>query len=264
MKLYNPVKINSQSYYINDENQDSCYLIIGDNYALLIDLGDFKEPLLPTLKQLTDKEITVVCTHGHFDHIGTIKEFSNIYLSYDDKDIYFDNAQLIKDFPLIDFNQIKPLKAYQLFDLGNLIIEALPLPGHTPGSMIFIDRHNKTIYTGDAIGSGCALWMQLFHSTSLMNYQKSLKTTIAYLKRQGVNNSWRFWGGHNQQETQSKLAPFNKLDFDLMKNLECLCTKIINHEIIGIKNAAPTFDSNQAYYATYGKAEIIYQKNNLK
>ena len=26
------------------------------------------------------------------------------------------------------------------------------------------------------------------------------------------------------------------------------------------KNSAPTFDDNQAYYASYGKAEIIYQK----
>ena len=33
--------------------------------------------------------------------------------------------------------------------------------------------------------------------------------------------------------------------------------------IDGIKNSAPTFDDNQAYYASYGKAEIIYQKNSL-
>ena len=75
MKLYNTIKINNHSYYINDEDGDSCYLIIGNTHALLIDLGLFKEPLLPTIKNITNKELIIVCTHGHFDHIGTIKEF---------------------------------------------------------------------------------------------------------------------------------------------------------------------------------------------
>ena len=65
---------------------------------------------------------------------------------------------------MIDFNQIKDLKNHQQIELGNFEIEVLALPGHTPGSMIFLDRQNKCIYTGDAIGSGCGVWLQLFHS----------------------------------------------------------------------------------------------------
>ena len=103
MKLYNTIKINNHSYYINDEDGDSCYLIIGNTHALLIDLGLFKEPLLPTIKNITNKELIIVCTHGHFDHIGTIKD----------------------------------LKNHQQIELGNFEIEVLALPGHTPGSMIF-------------------------------------------------------------------------------------------------------------------------------
>lgn len=264
MKIYDSVKINDNSYYINDEDHDSCYLIIGDNQALLIDLGLFKEPLLPTIKQLTDKDIIVACTHGHLDHVGAMKEFDNIYLSHDDKNIYFDNAKLVENFPLIDFNQIKPLQPFQTFDLGNIIIEAIPLPGHTPGSVIFLDRFNRCLYTGDAIGSGCGVWMQLYHSTSLIPYQRILKETITYLEKQGVDNTWKFWGGHNLQATQSKVGPYNKLDLQLMKDLEQLCLKLINKEITGIKNAAPTYNGNQAYYASYNKAEIIYQENSLK
>ncbi len=55
MKLYNTIKINNHSYYINDEDGDSCYLIIGNTHALLIDLGLFKEPLLPTIKNILIK-----------------------------------------------------------------------------------------------------------------------------------------------------------------------------------------------------------------
>ena len=61
MKLYNTIKINNHSYYINDEDGDSCYLIIGNTHALLIDLGLFKEPLLPTIKNITNKELIIVC-----------------------------------------------------------------------------------------------------------------------------------------------------------------------------------------------------------
>lgn len=265
MKLYNTIKINNHSYYINDEDGDSCYLIIGNTHALLIDLGLFKEPLLPTIKNITNKELIIVCTHGHFDHIGTIKEFKEetIYLSHRDRDIYYDNAHIIKELSLIDFNQIKDLKNHQQIELGNFEIEVLALLGHTPGSMIFLDRQNKCIYTGDAIGSGCGVWLQLFHSLDLKTYHTALQQTIDYLEKQGVDDTWHFWGGHNQQEIQSKISAYNKLDFVLMKDLEQLCLKLINSQITGIKNSAPTFDDNQAYYASYGKAEIIYQKNSL-
>ena len=143
------------------------------------------------------------------------------------------------------------------------MVEVLALPGHTPGSMIFLDRQNKCIYTGDAIGSGCGVWLQLFHSLDLKTYHTALQQTIDYLEKQGVDDTWHFWGGHNQQEIQSKISAYNKLDFVLMKDLEQLCLKLINSQITGIKNSAPTFDDNQAYYASYGKAEIIYQKNSL-
>ena len=96
MKLYNTIKINNHSYYINDEDGDSCYLIIGNTHALLIDLGLFKEPLLPTIKNITNKELIIVCTHGHFDHIGIIKEFKEEYpqIKYQ---FYSGNADDIKE-----------------------------------------------------------------------------------------------------------------------------------------------------------------------
>lgn len=264
MKTYEAIKINEQSYYINDEDQNSCYLIIGDNQALLIDLGLFKKPLLPTIRSLTNKNVIVACSHGHIDHIGAINEFDNIYLSHLDKDVYYDNQKLQPNFKLIDFKNIKDLKPYQKFDLGQIIIEAIPLAGHTPGSMIFLDTKNHVIYTGDAIGSGCGVWMQLFHSLNLDTYKKNLKQAINYLEQIGVNQTWKFWGGHNQQESMSKVSPFNRLDFDLMKDMYQLCIKLLNHEISRELNQAPTFDHHQAFYTCYQKAEMIFQENSLK
>ena len=264
MKIYDAIKINDHSYYINDEDQDSCYLIIGEQKALLIDLGLFKEPLLPTIKSLTDKEIIVVCSHGHIDHIGAINEFNDVYLSHLDRDVFFDNQKLAPEFILPDFKQVHDLHSHQKFDLGGIEIEAVLLAGHTPGSMIFLDADNKTIYTGDAIGSGCGVWMQLFHSLKLSEYRDNLKQVINYLTDCNVDQTWKFWGGHNQQESMSTVSTYNRLDFDLMKDMYQLTNKLINKEITGIKNNAPTFDDHQAYFASYQKAEMIYQENSLK
>ena len=106
--------------------------------------------------------------------------------------------------------------------------------------------------------------MQLFHSLNLKTYQKNLKQAIDYLEKTGVDQTWKFWGGHNQQESMSKVSSFNRLDFDLMKDMYQLCIKLINHEITGVLNQAPTFDNHQAFYASYQKAEMIFQENSLK
>ena len=245
----------------------NCYIVINEmtSECFAVDMADCPQEFVKHIKDAGLCVKALLLTHGHFDHIGTIKEFKEetIYLSHRDRDIYYDNAHIIKELSLIDFNQIKDLKNHQQIELGNFEIEVLALPGHTPGSMIFLDRQNKCIYTGDAIGSGCGVWLQLFHSLDLKTYHTALQQTIDYLEKQGVDDTWHFWGGHNQQEIQSKISAYNKLDFVLMKDLEQLCLKLINSQITGIKNSAPTFDDNQAYYASYGKAEIIYQKNSL-
>ena len=209
----------------------NCYIVINEmtSECFAVDMADCPQEFVKHIKDAGLCVKALLLTHGHFDHIGTIKD----------------------------------LKNHQQIELGNFEIEVLALPGHTPGSMIFLDRQNKCIYTGDAIGSGCGVWLQLFHSLDLKTYHTALQQTIDYLEKQGVDDTWHFWGGHNQQEIQSKISAYNKLDFVLMKDLEQLCLKLINSEITGIKNSAPTFDDNQAYYASYGKAEIIYQKNSL-
>jgi glyoxylase-like metal-dependent hydrolase (beta-lactamase superfamily II) len=39
------------------------------------------------------------------------------------------------------------------FDLGNRTLEVLELPGHSLGSVAFLDAANRLVITGDVIGS---------------------------------------------------------------------------------------------------------------
>jgi glyoxylase-like metal-dependent hydrolase (beta-lactamase superfamily II) len=54
------------------------YLIEGSDRAILIDTGLGIAPIRPVAESLTDRPISVVNTHYHFDHIGGNTEFDDI------------------------------------------------------------------------------------------------------------------------------------------------------------------------------------------
>jgi glyoxylase-like metal-dependent hydrolase (beta-lactamase superfamily II) len=56
-----------------------------------------------------------------------------------------------------------------VFDLGGMVLEAISLGGHTPGSMVFYEQERHILLSGDAIGSG-AFWMQLPESLPLSQF----------------------------------------------------------------------------------------------
>jgi glyoxylase-like metal-dependent hydrolase (beta-lactamase superfamily II) len=57
-----------------------CYVLNGTDRCLLIDTGLGIENILDQVKTLTDKPITAVATHVHYDHIGGHKYFSDFYV----------------------------------------------------------------------------------------------------------------------------------------------------------------------------------------
>lgn len=58
---------------------DHCYLLEGDDRALLIDTGLGICDISAEVKKLTDKPVTAVATHIHWDHIGGHKYYADFY-----------------------------------------------------------------------------------------------------------------------------------------------------------------------------------------
>ena len=56
-----------------------CYLLEGDGRALLINTGLGICDISAEVKKLTDKPVTAVATHIHWDHIGGHKYFPDFY-----------------------------------------------------------------------------------------------------------------------------------------------------------------------------------------
>jgi len=214
------------------------YLIEGSQSALLIDTGMGPEDLSAFVSKLTNKPVIVALTHGHGDHSAGAKYFKEVYLDARDLKIAgnMGNAKILN------------LKEGQIFDLGGIKIETIAIPGHTPGSVAFLDRTNQCIFTGDGIGSG-SVWMQLGHSLSLEVYLSAVKKVEAMLPSFKL-----IWYGHEEQ-LKEKPAPAQYLA-DMKKAAE----RILAGET---GEASPSGGNDKALALRNGTANIVYDPGKL-
>ena len=140
------------------------HLLIGSERALLIDPTWTHLPLRKYIEEcVTDKPLSVACTHSHLDH-------TNAAWMFDDLPIYMSAIawEEIQDrrtksdaegggwrgHPHGSYvPQI--LKPGDIIDLGDREIEILPYEGsHSLGSLLYLDRKYGILFTGDEIECG--------------------------------------------------------------------------------------------------------------
>ncbi len=145
------------------------YLILGSHSALLIDTGCGLFPLTPILDELiSKKQLLVINTHSHFDHIGGNYEFKEILVhKYEVKsaskpfDITFlqdSPKEITKRYEKINYTikpgkHIKPVKDGEILDLGGISIQIIHTPGHSPGSISLLTNSHELL-VGDTAHYG--------------------------------------------------------------------------------------------------------------
>ena len=155
---------------INGIPQTDAYLVVGENRALIIDSLMDAPTLYEIVRGITDLPLDVLITHGHPDHAGTaLQAFHEAGCS-----IFMADADLYMLRPGIEAAWFKPLSDGMAFDIGGRKLEAVALPGHTPGSILLFDRANQLLFTGDAIGSG-VFWMQISSALPLRVFLTNLE-----------------------------------------------------------------------------------------
>ena len=178
------------------------YLLVGKDRALLIDTLQETEELYERVRKITDKPLDVAISHGHPDHAGRgLKQFHDagidIWMAEADIAIYKDLFD--GEYPA-DWFSI--LQDGQLFDLGDQVIETMILPGHTPGSAVFLDEKQQRLFSSDAAGSG-HFWMQIPGCVPLHEYREHLASLV---KRMDRYPKLRVYPGHRwQSDTQLNL-----------------------------------------------------------
>lgn len=154
------------------------YLIDGPEKCMLIDTGFGAGDLKGLIHEIVgDKPLIVVNTHSHYDHAYGNCQFETVHChEYEvprlkDKnnphiwDYLFD-AQGTPIWTEFDREDLVPYHEYEIigvpdghrFDLGGgYEVEAVLMPGHTPGQCAYYDLHNHTIFTGDTSGIATAI-----------------------------------------------------------------------------------------------------------
>lgn len=173
-------KFRDNFYCMFQESMDGAgdlwmYLIDGPEKAMLVDTGFGVGDLKGLVRRLVgDKELIVANTHHHFDHAYGNAQFDVCYCHEYELpliqrtinphiwDYLFDEEGRCR-FTEFDRNDLIPFKEYKAvgipdgycFDLGGgYLVEAVLLPGHTPGQCAYLDHHNHILIQGDTTGIG--------------------------------------------------------------------------------------------------------------
>lgn len=197
-------EIADHTWRIDEHHMVNCYLLIGTEKALLIDTGCGAGFLPTCLRLITDLPITVAVTHRHPDHVGGAWEFgsydapaADIGMPYDlmcisavsNRMIRAGGARAAYRKPDWHHGVPMPMKDGQVYELGGRTIRTMSVPGHTRGSVVFIEDSARRMFTGDDINP--CLWMHLPGCTSLEKWREGARKIMA-LADQGYES----WYGH--------------------------------------------------------------------
>lgn len=167
-------QIDADTYIISEYRhweETHCYLINGSKRSLLIDTGLGICNIYDQVVKLTDKPVTAVATHIHWDHIGGHKYFPDFYAHREELDwlngkfplsietirsMVIDRCDLPENYDVSTYTlfQGKPtrnLKDHDEIDLGGRVIEVLHAPGHSPGHLCFWEKKRGYLFTGDLV-----------------------------------------------------------------------------------------------------------------
>ena len=190
-------KVDDRTWHLWEQHahpflQCNVWLVRGRARSLLVDTGLGIVSLTEAARDLFDQPIAAVATHYHFDHVGSLHEFSDRYAhpeaapflasaeeiggglrkrgfepfvwEYFEASGYVLPDELLTALPTADFDvdayAVAPCVAnHQLeegdtIDLGDIAFEVLHLPGHSPDSIGLLDRASGTLFSGDAIYDG--------------------------------------------------------------------------------------------------------------
>ncbi len=250
-------QLNKDTWLITEAKAINCYLLTGSRRALLIDTGNGMGQLGEVVRELTDLPVTVALTHRHCDHAGGRGWF--------DTPAYVHEADMgicsgllsgrvasrvltakwasAKDFPKQPFDAgYTALTDSAVFELGDRTVSVKHMPGHTRGSVIFLDDRYKMMFTGDNISHN-DLWMFLPDAVSIEEW---IPTARRILK---LSEKYAVYSGHGEQPFDTEL---------IRRQIECACALMESRK----KNGLLPF--RRRHYLPDGQMAISYSPVNVR
>lgn len=215
-------KLSNYLYAIGEPDyyqKNFSYLLVGNDNALMFDAGaNQKEDITQVAKTITDKPLSVLPSHLHFDHLGGLHNFQSIYLvdtpftrKFKQQDgryhvpepVYLGNFDHMV-VPAFDVARL--VKPDEVIDLGGLKLRLLSVPGHTQDEVALYDEEHNVLLAGDHVYPSWLL------AGNLKDYVTSLDATLKL-----INPQTTVYGAH-ADEDPSKVPAMTYADIQAIRD----------------------------------------------
>ncbi|MBI4569646.1 MAG: MBL fold metallo-hydrolase [Planctomycetes bacterium] len=144
--------------------QENCYLLTCDQTGegVVIDPGDEGPRIIAAVERAGMRLAAILLTHAHIDHVMAVPALKARYgvplrMHEADLPVYREAPSWGKWLGLDCPPLPEPdgwLAEGERFAFGGVTLEVLHTPGHSPGSVTFVDRASRDIFCGDLLFAG--------------------------------------------------------------------------------------------------------------
>lgn len=197
--------------------QVNCYIISDESTkkTIIVDPGDEPDRILDIIRDNNLHLLYIVCTHGHFDHVGAVgdikKETAAEILIHKDEAIIYHAARDMAAFWGYDIDPLPEpdrfIKDKDIITAGDLRFEVLHTPGHSPGGICLYG--NNIVITGDTLFEG-SVGRTDFYGGDMQKLKESFKRLMS------LPEDTRVLPGHGDETTIGKEKRQNMFSEELL------------------------------------------------
>ncbi len=188
--------------------QTNCYIIHDDSVknCCIIDPGYDADKILTCLKENGLTAEAILLTHGHFDHVGAVKEIikkTGCKLWMNEGDWSQDSSPVTSYlYPIANcnFTEVQFCEDMQIIFAGGLHIQVFETPGHTYGSVCYWCEN--ALFTGDTLFADSCGRTDLPGGDSQM-----LRQSLKWLARH--ERDYAVYPGHGESTTLAAQKQYN-------------------------------------------------------
>ena len=179
--------------------QTNCYLLWEGEKAVVIDPGYEPDTILRALDTLGMGLSAILLTHGHFDHVGAVRELA----AETGCEVYIHAAEATLP-PMMTAGPLYFTRTYGEGDtispIDGMELTVLHTPGHTPGSVCLL--YGQHLFSGDTLFQGSCGRVD-FPGSSPRDMMASLRRLAS------LQCDYRVHPGHGESTTLENEKRFN-------------------------------------------------------